>query len=58
MFTYHYWFDCCLIACRGGVVRGVPPTRSPLPTPRVMPAKTKIMSILDRARAAMEETYG
>ncbi|XP_077283324.1 KH domain-containing, RNA-binding, signal transduction-associated protein 2-like [Arctopsyche grandis] len=43
---------------RGGVVRGVPPTRSPLPTPRVMPAKTKIMSILDRARAAMEETYG
>lgn len=33
-------------------------TRSPVVTPRVMPAKTKIMSILDRARVAMEESYG
>ncbi|XP_049826743.1 KH domain-containing, RNA-binding, signal transduction-associated protein 2 isoform X2 [Aethina tumida] len=33
-------------------------TRTPVSTPRVMPAKTKIMSILDRARIAMEESYG
>lgn len=33
-------------------------TRAPVVTPRVMPAKTKIMSILDRARVAMEESYG
>ncbi|KAJ8972381.1 hypothetical protein NQ314_000205 [Rhamnusium bicolor] len=33
-------------------------TRTPVITPRVMPAKTKIMSILDRARVAMEESYG
>jgi KH domain-containing RNA-binding signal transduction-associated protein 3 len=33
-------------------------TRTPVVTPRVMPAKTKIMSILDRARIAMEESYG
>lgn len=33
-------------------------TRTPVITPRVMPAKTKILSILDRARIAMEETYG
>lgn len=33
-------------------------TRTPVLTPRVMPAKTKIMSILDRARIAMEESYG
>lgn len=33
-------------------------TRTPVITPRVMPAKTKIMSILDRARIAMEESYG
>lgn len=33
-------------------------TRAPVITPRVMPAKTKIMSILDRARIAMEESYG
>ncbi|CAG9859433.1 unnamed protein product [Phyllotreta striolata] len=33
-------------------------TRAPMSTPRVMPAKTKIMSILDRARVAMEESYG
>lgn len=33
-------------------------TRAPVVTPRVMPAKTKIMSILDRARIAMEESYG
>lgn len=33
-------------------------TRTPVVTPRVMPAKTKIMSILDRARVAMEESYG
>lgn len=33
-------------------------TRVPVTTPRVMPAKTKIMSILDRARVAMEESYG
>nr|XP_022913732.1 KH domain-containing, RNA-binding, signal transduction-associated protein 3-like [Onthophagus taurus] len=33
-------------------------TRVPVPTPRVMPAKTKILSILDRARVAMEESYG
>ncbi|KAF2895798.1 hypothetical protein ILUMI_10364 [Ignelater luminosus] len=32
-------------------------TRAPVTTPRVMPAKTKIMSILDRARIAMEESY-
>ncbi|XP_072378338.1 uncharacterized protein [Diabrotica undecimpunctata] len=45
--------------------RGPPPphvmrtaTRLPVHTPRVMPAKTKIMSILDRARVAMEESYG
>jgi len=55
---------------RGGPSRGVPPhaiptrvpmrtaTRAPVVTPRVMPAKTKIMSILDRARMAMEESYG
>lgn len=33
-------------------------TRTPVVTPRVMPAKTKILSILDRARIAMEESYG
>ncbi|KAL3278563.1 hypothetical protein HHI36_016109 [Cryptolaemus montrouzieri] len=33
-------------------------TRAPVVTPRVMPAKIKIMSILDRARLAMEESYG
>ncbi|CAH0550848.1 unnamed protein product [Brassicogethes aeneus] len=33
-------------------------SRTPVSTPRVMPAKTKIMSILDRARIAMEESYG
>lgn len=33
-------------------------TRTPVTTPRVMPAKTKILSILDRARIAMEESYG
>lgn len=58
---------------RGGILRGpsrviphtIPPrapmrtaTRAPVVTPRVMPAKTKIMSILDRARVAMEESYG
>lgn len=59
---------------RGGILRGpsravIPhvmqprapmrtATRSPVVTPRVMPAKTKIMSILDRARVAMEESYG
>lgn len=32
-------------------------TRMPVTTPRVMPAKTKILSILDRARIAMEESY-
>ncbi|KAJ8976371.1 hypothetical protein NQ317_003225 [Molorchus minor] len=32
--------------------------RAPVVTPRVMPAKTKILSILDRARIAMEESYG
>ena len=36
-------------------VRSTP--RVPASTPRVMPAKTKIMSILDRARIAMEESY-
>ncbi|XP_028128321.1 KH domain-containing, RNA-binding, signal transduction-associated protein 2 isoform X2 [Diabrotica virgifera virgifera] len=47
------------------ISRGPPPphamrtaTRAPVHTPRVMPAKTKIMSILDRARVAMEESYG
>lgn len=35
--------------------RGAPPANSPR---GVVPAKTKIMSILDRARAAMEDTYG
>lgn len=33
-------------------------TRTPVITRPVMPAKTKIMSILDRARIAMEESYG
>lgn len=46
----------------GGMLSGVssivPGPRSPVPTPRVMPAKTKILSILDRARVAMEESYG
>ncbi|XP_044761942.1 KH domain-containing, RNA-binding, signal transduction-associated protein 3-like [Coccinella septempunctata] len=44
--------------------RGPPPpsvmrtaTRTPVMTPRVMPAKTKILSILDRARLALEESY-
>lgn len=32
-------------------------TREPVLTPRVMPAKTKIMSILDKARVALEESY-
>ncbi|KAK5648138.1 hypothetical protein RI129_003030 [Pyrocoelia pectoralis] len=52
-----------------GILRGAAPTprppvpmrtatRMPVTTPRVMPAKTKIMSILDRARIAMEESYG
>lgn len=31
-------------------------TRGPVTTSRVMPAKTKIMSILDRARVALEES--
>lgn len=39
----------------GGHMRGVPRGQM---TPRVMPAKTKILSILDRARMAMEESYG
>ncbi|XP_026466189.1 KH domain-containing, RNA-binding, signal transduction-associated protein 3-like isoform X3 [Ctenocephalides felis] len=46
----------------GGMLSGVSNVvsgpRSPVPTPRVMPAKTKILSILDRARVAMEESYG
>lgn len=35
------------------------PARSPIPSSSrtVMPAKTKILSILDRARSAMEESY-
>ncbi|XP_056633152.1 KH domain-containing, RNA-binding, signal transduction-associated protein 2-like isoform X2 [Diorhabda carinulata] len=48
---------------RPSIPRPLPPamrtvTRVPVTTPRVMPAKTKIMSILDRARVAMEESYG
>ncbi|XP_055705339.1 KH domain-containing, RNA-binding, signal transduction-associated protein 3-like isoform X2 [Phlebotomus papatasi] len=35
-----------------------PPPRSPATGRTVMPAKQKIMSILDRARTAMEESYG
>ncbi|GBP73708.1 KH domain-containing, RNA-binding, signal transduction-associated protein 2 [Eumeta japonica] len=35
-----------------------PPHRAPPITPRVMPAKAKVISILDRARSAMEESYG
>lgn len=54
---------------RGGVGRGVPrppiipPRGAPVPPPggpmppRPMPGKTKVLSILDRARAAMEESY-
>ncbi|XP_065199559.1 KH domain-containing, RNA-binding, signal transduction-associated protein 3-like isoform X2 [Planococcus citri] len=34
----------------------VPPQGGPVP-PRPMPGKTKVLSILDRARVAMEETY-
>lgn len=35
-----------------------PPPAARAPTTRtVMPAKTKILSILDRARVAMEESY-
>ncbi|KAK9892249.1 hypothetical protein WA026_019050 [Henosepilachna vigintioctopunctata] len=33
-------------------------TRVPVDSPRVMPAKTKIMSILQRAKIAMEDSYG
>lgn len=36
--------------------RGAPPPGGPVP-PRPMPGKTKVLSILDRARVAMEETY-
>ena len=34
-----------------------PPARGP-PITRPVPAKTKVFSILDRARAAMDQTYG
>lgn len=38
---------------------GGPPPRSPSGSARtVMPAKQKILTILDRARNAMEESYG
>lgn len=50
------------LIARGGPLRAPPPPvlsrAEVLPSQRVMPAKTKIMSILDRARVAMEETYG
>jgi hypothetical protein len=36
--------------------RGATPMGAPVP-PRPIPGKTKVMSILDRARTAMEESY-
>lgn len=36
--------------------RGVPPLGGPIP-PRPIPGKAKVMSILDKARIAMEESY-
>jgi KH domain-containing RNA-binding signal transduction-associated protein 3 len=49
---------CCPAAIPRPPVAMRTATRTPVVTPRVMPAKTKIMSILDRARIAMEESYG
>lgn len=37
---------------------GAPPIGGPVPPPRPIPGKAKVISILDRARAAMEESYG
>lgn len=57
MFDY---FDFCSYCSYGGGSRRVPGAQhSPSDSARtVMPAKQKILSILDRARNAMEESYG
>lgn len=46
---------------RGGPPLGMrlaAPRPAPPLLPRPLPAKTKVLSILDRARQAMEESYG
>lgn len=46
---------------RGGPPMGLrmaAPRPAPPLLPRPLPAKTKVLSILDRARQAMEESYG